>query len=160
MLKPALALAARGMSVFPCRERSKLPATEHGFLDATRDPNTIREWWSLLPNANIGIATGAASGVFVVDIDSPEAESELHKVEAEFGLLPPSVEAITGKGRHIYFRHPGGSIRNTQGKIAAGIDTRGDGGYVLAPPSVHPSGRSCIKGRDCARRYVLRPNAA
>jgi hypothetical protein len=158
MLKHALALAERGMSVFPCRERDKLPATEHGFKDATRSAATITKWWSLLPNANIGIATGSASGIFVIDIDSPEAEHELHKIEADLGLLPSSVELITGKGRHIYFRYPADHcIRNTQGKIAAGIDSRGDGGYVLCPPSIHPSGRRYCWSVDSDREFADAP---
>jgi Bifunctional DNA primase/polymerase, N-terminal/Primase C terminal 1 (PriCT-1) len=158
MMKAALALASRGLAVFPCRERSKLPATEHGFLEATRAASAITEWWSLLPNANIGIATGPASGIFVLDIDSPEAETELHKVEAEFGLLPPTVEVITGKGRHCYFKYPGDHVlKNTQGRIAAGIDSRGAGGYVLAPPSIHPSGRRYEWSVDTDKEFADAP---
>jgi hypothetical protein len=158
MMKAALALAQRGLCVFPCRERDKLPATAHGCKDATTDLKTIREWWDLLPNANIAIATGPASGIFVLDIDSPEAETELQKIEAEHGLLPPTVEVITGKGRHCYFRYPADHIiRNSQGKIAAGIDSRGDGGYVLAPPSNHPSGRRYCWSVDSGAEFADAP---
>jgi hypothetical protein len=77
----------------------------------------------------------------VLDIDGDEGESELRKLEAQHGALPATVEAITGKGRHIYFRYPTGTnIRNRQAFVA-GIDVRGNGGYVLCPPSVHPSGK-------------------
>jgi Bifunctional DNA primase/polymerase, N-terminal/Primase C terminal 1 (PriCT-1) len=158
MLKAALKLAERGMCVFPCQERDKRPATERGCLDATTDPKLIAEWWSLLPNANIVIATGPVSGVFVVDIDSPEAEHELRKIEAELGPLPPSVEVITGKGRHIYFRYPADHcIRNSAGKIAPKIDTRGGGGYVLAPPSIHPSGRQYHWSVDSGSEFAEAP---
>jgi Bifunctional DNA primase/polymerase, N-terminal/Primase C terminal 1 (PriCT-1) len=157
MLEHALALAGRGLHVFPCRVRDKHPATEHGFLDATVSPATIREWWSLIPDANIGLATGNVSGVFVVDIDSPEAETALHKLEAELGILPSTVESITGKGRHLFFRYPGDGIKCTQGVIAPGIDTRGDGGYVLAPPSVHPSGRKYCWSVDCSAAFADAP---
>jgi hypothetical protein len=158
MIRAALALAQRGLHVFPCQERDKRPATGRGCLDATTDPKTITEWWRLLPDANIGIATGPASGIFVLDIDSPEAEHELHKIEAEFGLLPPSVEVITGKGRHIYFRYPTDRcIRNTQGKLAPGIDSRGHHGYVLAPPSMHESGRRYCWSVDSDKKIADAP---
>jgi Bifunctional DNA primase/polymerase, N-terminal/Primase C terminal 1 (PriCT-1) len=158
MLEHALALAGRGMHVFPCRVRDKRPATENGFLDATTSLAIIREWWSLIPDANIGLATGAVSGVFVLDIDSPEAETKLHEIEAEFGLLPQTVESITGKGRHLFFRYPGVTVRCTQGVIAPGIDTRGDGGYVLAPPSVHPSGRNYCWSVDSGAEFADAPD--
>jgi hypothetical protein len=158
MLKAALAYAKRGLRVFPCQERDKVPATGNGCKDATTNPETIREFWLLLPNANVAIATGRASGVFVLDIDSSEAETELRKIESELSPLPASVEVITGKGRHIYFRYPADhTIRNTQGKIAAGIDSRGDGGYCLAPPSLHPSGRRYCWSVDSAREFADAP---
>jgi hypothetical protein len=115
------------------------------------------KWWSLGFDFNIGIATGAASNVFVIDVDSIDAENELHKLEAELGLLPVTIEAITGKGRHLYFRHPGKTIRCTVGEIAAGIDSRGDGGYVLAPPSLHPSGRPYCWSVDSSSRLADAP---
>jgi hypothetical protein len=158
MLQHALALANRGMHVFPCLARDKVPATGRGHLEATTAASVITEWWSLIPNANIGLATGAVSGVFVVDVDGLEAETELRKIEAELGLLPPTVEVITNRGRHLYFRHPGdGQVRCTQGAIAPGIDTRGDGGYVLAPPSVHPSGRRYCWSVDSGAEFTDAP---
>ena len=64
----------------------------------------------------------------------------MRRLEAEHGELPATVEVITARGRHLYFKMPDMPVRNSAGKIAAGIDMRGDDGYVLAPPSVHPSG--------------------
>jgi hypothetical protein len=101
MLPTALKLAAAGLAVFPCRPRDKRPATEHGCNDATRDPAAIKTWWKQQPDCNIGIATGAASGVFVVDIDD-DGEIELRRLEVDHGGLPNSVEAITARGRHIF----------------------------------------------------------
>jgi hypothetical protein len=139
--------------VFPCRVRDKRPATANGFRDATRDPGQIREWWGLEPNFNVGLATGAVSNVFVVDVDGPEAERELQRLE-----LPPTIEAITARGRHLYFEHPNTPIQNTAGKIAPGIDTRGDGGYVLAPPSIHPSGALYRWAPNGARAAAAAPD--
>src|SRR5262249_23182844 len=108
----------------------------NGVNAATTDAETIRQWWRQLPEANIGFATGKRSGIFVVDVDGIDAESELRKLEARFGTLPKSVEVITPRpGRHIYFKMPATDIRNSPGKIAAGVDVRGSGGYVLLPPS-------------------------
>ncbi len=80
-------------------------------------------------------------GVFVVDVDGLDAEAALRRLEAEHGALPPTVEVITARGRHIYFKWPQEPVRNSAGKIGPHIDVRGDGGYVLSPPSIHPSGR-------------------
>ena len=141
MLRTALTLAAKGLAVFPCGVAAKVPTTPHGVKDATTDVNIIRQWWRTDSNYNIAVATGAVSRIFVVDVDGLDAEFELRKLEAEHGDLPSSIEVITARGRHIYFRWPAQPIRTSTGKIAPGIDVRGDGGYVLAPPSVHPSGK-------------------
>ena len=74
----------------------------------------------------------------------------MRRLEATHGELPASVEVITARGRHLYFRTPEVPVRNTASKIAPGIDTRGDGGYVLAPPSIHPSGRRYAWSVDAA----------
>ena len=158
MLRTALTLARRGLHVFPCLVRGKRPACERGCLAATTDESIIRQWWQSEPRYNIGIACGAISGFFVVDIDGHEAETRLTKLESEHGKLPASVEVITGKGRHVYFRYqPEHPVRNTASKIAPGIDTRGDGGYVLAPPSVHPSGREYCWSVDTAGKLTNAP---
>jgi hypothetical protein len=155
MLQAALQLAERGLAVFPCRPRDKRPATAHGCKDATTDVIEVQTWWQENPSYNIGIATGAVSGIFVVDVDN--AESELRRLEQQNGELPPTVEAITARGRHLYFRYPSTPVCNTAGKIAEGIDTRSDGGYVLAPPSIHPSGRRYCWSVDSANGFAQAP---
>jgi hypothetical protein len=158
MIRTALALASRGLHVFPCRPREKLPATPRGCLDASADPNMIRHWWGLNPHYNLAIATGTASGIFVLDIDGTDAEAELRKLEAEHGPLPSTAESITPRGRHLYFRMPDAPVRNSAGKIAPGIDVRGDGGYVISPPSVGPTGRAYAWSVDCAGAVAEAPD--
>ena len=158
MLATALTLARRGLRVFPCLVRGKQPACERGCLAATVDESTIRQWWQSEPRYNIGVACGSLSGVFVVDVDSHEAEARLAKLETEHGKLPPTVEVITIRGRHLYFRYPSQhAVRNTTSRIAPGIDSRGQGGYVLAPPSIHPSGRPYAWSVDSANAFAAAP---
>jgi hypothetical protein len=150
LLQHALALAKRGRHVFPCRPRDKVPATSHGCKDATVDANTIRRWWGQEPEFNVAVATGEASGIFVLDVDGDDGEASLRQLEKQNGALPPSAEAITAHGRHIYFRWPDRPIANSAGKIALGLDIRAANGYVLAPPSIHPSGRAYCWSVDTA----------
>src|SRR3974390_3264813 len=150
MIRPAIALALKGLAVFPCRPQDKRPATANGLKDATTDLDKIRQWWRQEPQFNLAIATGAVSGLFVDDIDGLDAEVELRRLEAEHGEIPSKIEAITARGRHVYFRSPEIPVRNSVSKIAPGIDVRGDGGYVLAPPSIHPTGRRYEWSVDCA----------
>ena len=158
MIRAALALAERGLAVFPCRPGDKRPVTERGFLDATKDPAIVERWWRSNPDFNVAIATGSVSGIFVSDIDSVDAEAELRKLEAAHGALPPTVEVITARGRHIYLRMPPNvDIRNSASKVAPGIDIRGSGGYVLAPPSLHPSGRRYCWSVDSASTLAAAP---
>ena len=157
-LRTALALAKKGMQVFPCRPRQKEPATAHGCKDATSDADIIQGWWRERPDANLAVATGAASSVFVLDIDGLDAEAELTKLEKDHGGLPPSVESLTARGRHVWFRYPTDVlVPNSAGKIAPGCDIRGNGGYVLAPPSIHPSGRHYEWSVDCAGALAAAP---
>ena len=124
----ALAYAKKKRAVFPLRPREKTPLTEHGLKDATTDPARISAWWQQWPQANIGCATGQASGVWSLDIDGEEGEASLRNLEAEHGPLPPTVEIITGRGRQAFFRYET-PIRNSAGRLGDGIDVRGDGGY-------------------------------
>jgi hypothetical protein len=155
----ALALAAKGFRIFPCVERAKEPAIADNLKRATTDPNTLSGWWRSR-DFNIGLATGEGSGVWVLDIDGEEGEATLRQLEAAHGALPPTVEAITGKGRHLYFRWPTGyDIRNKQDNpVMPGIDVRGNGGYVLAPPSIHPSGRAYCWSVDSADEFADAPD--
>lgn len=149
----ALGLVRRGLAVFPCRRREKLPLTPHGCLDASREPPQISAWWSRWPDANVAVATGPLSGLFVVDVDvdGEEGEASLRLLEAEHGALPATVEVITGRGRHLWLRLPAAAdVRNSAGQLGGGLDVRGAGGYVLAPPSLHPSGRRYAWSVDSA----------
>ena len=138
----ATSYAARGWAVLPCRPRGKEPLTPHGFLDASSDPEIIAEWWRRWPEANIGVATGSASGVVVLDVDPRSGGDEaLRDLVACHGPLPETPTVLTGGGGcHFYFAIPEGvTIRSR--RLAPGLDLKGEAGYVVAPPSVHPSGQ-------------------
>jgi hypothetical protein len=153
MLSSALRLARNGMAVFPCRVRDKRPATANGCTDATPDQEQIKAWWQQDENFNIGIATGDKSGVFVVDVDNEDGFAAL----AKMGVMPDTVAAVTANGEHFYFKMPDCDLRNSVRKIAAGVDIRANGGYVLAPPSVHPSGKRYAWSVDSARVCASAP---
>lgn len=138
-LKAALEYAARGIPVFPCRPRAKEPQIEGGFHRATTDESQIRAWWGKWPLANIGIPTGKASGFIALDVD-PGGDESLAKLTAEHGPLPSTCEVKTGRGRQLWFSYPSIPIRNSAGALGAGLDIRGEGGYVIVPPSIHPNG--------------------
>jgi hypothetical protein len=127
MLDAALAYAARGWPVFPCVPGLKVPVkNSHGVDDATTDTEQIIRWWTARPDCNVAIATGTASGIYVLDFD---VNSPLKKA------LPPTFVVRTPSGgTHHYFKNIPG-LPNSASKITAGLDTRGEGGYVLAPPS-------------------------
>lgn len=150
VLDAALAYVGRSWAVLPlhsvsdgqctcgkldCRSPGKHPRTQNGLKDATRAPDIVREWFARWPGANIGIATGAISGIVVLDVDGPEGE----KAVDGLGWNAPTPTSLTGKGRHLLFRHPGNPIQNTV-RLREELDVRGDGGYIVAPPSVHRSG--------------------
>lgn len=153
----ALAYAARGFAVFPCAPRGKVPATQHGCRDATKDIGRIAGWWRENPNYNIAVVTGLASKVFVLDVDGLDAEAALRALEQLHGPLPATVESITARGRHLFFKCQHGAVRNSAGTIAPGLDVRGDGGYVVLPPSIHPSGRPYVWSVDSADHFAEAP---
>jgi len=139
----ALDYLDRGWSVIPVREREKRPAVPwKAYQQKFVSKETLHEWFRRTPDFNVAIVTGALSGLVVVDVDPRHGGKEiLKKLEREYGPLPATVESITGGGgRHIYFSHPGGVVHNRT-NIEPGIDLRGDGGCIVAPPSVHPSGK-------------------
>jgi hypothetical protein len=154
----ALQLAQRGLHVFPCQPRGKTPACDTGFHAATTDIERINRWWHAFPDLNIGIATGTISNIFVLDVDGTDGETSLRKLEQTHGALPPTVEAITGKGRHCYYKLGQHKISNSAGVIGAGLDIRGTGGYVLAPPSVHPTGRVYAWSVDGTDEFATAPD--
>ena len=117
--------------------QGKHPRTRNGLADSTTFVEQIGVWADLWPDANVGVVTGADSGLVVLDEDGPEGSAAL----AQLGEIPITVEARTARGRHFYFRHPGHLIRNSTGSIGTMLDVRADGGYVVAPPSRHASGK-------------------
>lgn len=141
VLPAALGCAARGRSVFPCRARGKEPLTDHGFKDATTNLDEIRAWWSKWPEANVAIATGSRSNLLVLDIDPRNGgDGSLAALEKSHCALPRDyVVETSDRGLHYYFRLPDG-LSIPCSVLADGIDIKCEGGYVMAPPSIHPSG--------------------
>lgn len=143
--KAAVSYAKMGFAVFPCVDNGKEPATKHGFKDATNDPNIIARVWADYPECNVGIATGAPSGgVFVIDVDNHngiDGSQFLVDWQREHGTFPETACATTGGGgEHLFFRAPAGVSVRSAAHVIDGVDVRGDGGYIVAPPSRHPSG--------------------
>ena len=151
LLEYALAYAERGWPVFPvhtirdgactcrrpCDRKGKHPRISQGRNGATTDADTIRRWWGVWPDANIGIATGHESGLIVLDVD------EFGEDSLDGKPIPDTVEQITGSGgRHILYQRPDTADRfRTLVRFLPGLDSRADGGYIVAPPSLHQSGR-------------------
>jgi hypothetical protein len=163
-LRSALDYAARGWKVFPayevnssangwrctcargseCDRPGKHPRINEGVNGATADADQVRAWWARWPQASIGIATGAVSGIIVIDADAGEGKPgliNLTRLCAHHGGVPDTLRVNTGGGGlHLYFRfNP--ELRTGTNVLAEAIDVRSDGGYVIAPPSVHVSGR-------------------
>lgn len=132
---------AAGFKCFPLREREKTPATPHGFKNAASNMEEYRALVGNRLNLNTAIATGEASGMWVLDVDGPEGEAALAALEAEYGPLAPAAWQTTGKGRHLLFRYPGVKI-TSRSAVRPGLDVRGDGGYIVAAPSIHPNGHA------------------
>lgn len=140
----AIEYAKMGWQVFPLLPRTKKPATPHGFQDASNDVIRVAEWWNKNPNYNIGIATGKASGFLVVDLDIDEEKGKngaetLREWERENGKLPDTWQSITGRGGY-HFLYKCNEPFSNKANFHEGIDIRADGGYIVAPPSLHPNG--------------------
>lgn len=125
LLDGALELAERGYRVFPIGA-NKAPAVEGGHYAATTNPETVRAWVEAGRMKNIGLATGAVSGICVTDADTEEARDRLR---AKYG--PETV--TSARGGHWYWKHPGAKVASKP--LGGGVDSKADGGYVLAPPS-------------------------
>lgn len=134
MMTAALWYARQGWPVHPLRPRAKTPLLSGWPDHATTDHATIRRWWTDTPAANIGIATGPGSGLLVLDLDGPGTLDQLP------GPPPDAPNVATARGRHVYMAHPDGDMPTTRAGLWPGVDTRGRGGFIIAPPSVHPSG--------------------
>lgn len=148
MLNVALSYASRGWSVIPLRPRDKRPTLSSwsDYQSRQAKEGEIRKWWDRWPDANIGLVTGTVSGLIVLDLDGPESVDFVKQQG-----VPHTVVASTGKGWHVYFQHPGQPVQNAASLSGIkGLDVRGDGGYAVAPPSVHSSGRQYkwAKGRS------------
>lgn len=152
MRQAALEYCRGGWSVIPVRPREKSPLVRWEPYQTHRaSAGEIDEWFRQWPDANIGIVTGEISNLVVLDVDPQHGGTEsLHELEERNGALPRTVQAVTGGGgRHFYFAFPPQDLRNRAG-IAPGVDLRAQGGMVVAPPSVHPSGRPYAWAPDCA----------
>lgn len=164
MLRAALSYVGRGWSVFPCRPGDKRPAADllplvdgkpswAPFQEAAPTEAQVRDWWTARPAANIAVVTGAVSGIVVLDIDRHPGGADGAETLRGAGLDVPPTRAVQtpSGGIHAYFRHPGGDLRNWQARAdLPGVDARGDGGYVLAPPSRTEAGEyaAVAKTRD------------
>ena len=144
ILEHALGYAAKGLPVFPCKPDSKRPYTKHGLKDASTDTKLIKDWWALWPDALIAVPTGERSKCWVLDVDDPAAFEASCKLD-----LPDTRRVDTDKGYHLYWLwNPDQEVRNSQKTSSGwpfeslpGTDVRGEGGYVIVPPSLHPSGK-------------------
>jgi hypothetical protein len=157
MMNSALGYTKLGFAIFPlhsiaggacdcgeenCSSPGKHPRIRSGVKDATKDPEQIARWWRKWPRANIGIATGQISGIVVMDVDFKNGgDAGLGALVERIGDLPDTYMVRTGNGWHFYFAGDVGDIRNSVHKLGEGLDVRGAGGYVVAPPSLHYSGR-------------------
>lgn len=150
-LEHALQYSGRGWRVFPVhtvkdgkcscghdcgKNAGKHPRIKGGFKAASIDQDQIAAWWKKWPNANIGIATGSVSGLLVLDLDGAKGIAKLKTLLGDI-KLPPTACVATGRGWHLYFQLLAELISCSSDD---GLDVRGEGGYVIAPPSVHASG--------------------
>ena len=142
MLHAALAYAERGWAVLPLQPLGKKPINEMGSRGATTDPAQIRRWWTESPNANVGIATGSASGITVLDVDrknGKNGETSLKGLLNGHDVLATLEARTPSGGRHLIFA--GVDVRNSASALGEGLDVRGEGGYIVAPPSITATGR-------------------
>jgi Bifunctional DNA primase/polymerase, N-terminal len=147
VFEAALDYARCGIPVFPCNPIDKRPLTANGFKDATKDEARILAWWQQYPNAMIGVPMGPASGMWATDLDVDPArkidgKAALDQLIAQRGALTPTWTTVTPRGgRHlIWIWDSNVDIRNSTSKVGPGIDVRGNGGYVIWPPSRNATG--------------------
>ena len=128
----------RGKPVFPCQwqgPRRKQPLTDHGYQDASRAPRTISAWWKEHPGALIGVPTGRATGLVILDIDRKNGVDGFDALDdLGHSILPDTWLAHTPSGGlHVYFDPGDREIRNSASKVGVGIDVRAEGGYIIVP---------------------------
>ncbi|WP_035838440.1 bifunctional DNA primase/polymerase, partial [Cryobacterium roopkundense] len=135
----ALVFARAGIPIFPCVRDGKRPLTAAGFNDASRDLDQVGAWWARWPRANIGMPTGSPSGVDVVDIDVAHTISGFDAFEraSVAGLVDGDLARVRtpSGGMHVYFPASAARPQRCWQAAAAHIDFRGNGGYVVVPPS-------------------------
>jgi hypothetical protein len=160
MIDTATGYATSGWRVFPCEPRGKKPLISEWQKKATTDADTVIDWWDRWPDANIGLAAGHGSGFFVLDVDDGDGPASLKELEDEIGVLPATLTSITGTGgRHFLFVMPKDrEIRNKQ-KFRPDLDIRGEGGYIVAPPSIHPDTGKAYAWVDSEQGIAEAPEA-
>ena len=133
----ALTYLSMGFCVFPCYPNTKKPMVEwKEFQDNVPTIEIIEQWWSKCRDANVAVVTGCFSDVIVLDVDDPKAK----KLVTSMGIIRNTPRVQTRPNRyHYYFKYPEFEARSKNNRTI-GLDIRGDGGYVIAPPSIHPSG--------------------
>ncbi len=139
----ALTLAVEyGLAVFPVAPGAKTPLTPNGHLGASSHPEAITEWWIRWPDANLGAVPGSMDCV-VIDVDGANGE----RLAQSLGVLDtPTLESVTARGAHHWYRLPRGV---TVGNLARPeLDVRSSAGYVIVPPSIHPSGAVAMPGGE------------
>ena len=147
LLQAALSYAQQQhWPVFPLAQAGKRPLTTHGLYDATTDVDGILRWWRAWPDANIGIPTGKVTGLVVLDVDPRHGGmASLEQVQHQYGSFPTTRTTQTGGGGwHFWYAYPPGSNATLKNATNLGgwrgLDLRGTGGYIVAPPSRHASG--------------------
>lgn len=123
-----------------CASPGKHPATRKGRNESSKDESAIQALWAGRTNLNVAIATGPESGIFVIDVDGQVGEESISGLEAIHGNLPKTLTGITGRGRHLFFKYPEHKVFNRTNCLGNSVDVRGEGGYVVAAPSLHISG--------------------
>lgn len=136
MLEAARDYMQAGLSVIPVGPSKRPLVSWQGFQHERPHADLVDEWWTRRPDANVGMVTSQISGVVVLDADGPEGLESLKALNTQ----ATTWLSKTGRGWHQWFRHPGVTIGNRAG-VRPHLDVRGDGGYVVAPPSLHASGR-------------------
>ena len=129
-----------GWAILPIVEGGKSPAVVGGYKAASKEWKKLEAFFAANPRLNYGIATGAVSAFFALDIDGREGRATLAELVRKHGPLPKTITVITPHGEHRLFKSPGYPIPNSVGRLGPGIDVRGDGGYIVGPGSRTPDG--------------------